>query len=267
MEALTTAPLYRNHLRPDCYTLSTLVRISSHPEEIVELLTQNPAAVTPPVLRCAIESLGNLGDPSAALMLFLQQRRYKQTSNDSNSDSLSVGRKTGDAIITALLSCPSQRLNLTAAFGDLCGKLSADVATDLLFDGQSDESKYCIRCSSKGYTLLFTHIQRSLRRLFEPVSFSSENPDYAEENSYSQRLRLAAAANLRNTRNRLFEYMKGEIIAEKSSTEWNSTEHQERNVADDENPSVELNSRLVDALVRFVVDCLLHKCFHTVFVI
>lgn len=271
--ALTTAPLCRSHLRPDCYTLSTLVRISSQPEEIVALLTQNPIAVTPPVLRCAIESLGNLGDPSAALMLFLQQQqRLKQTSSDSYPNSLPVGRKTGDAIITALLSCPSHRLNLTMTFAeDLCGKLSADAAIELLFDGQCEESKYCIRCSSKGYTLLFTHIQRSLRRLFEPASFSPREADHVEESEISQRLRLAAAANLRKNRNRLFEYMKREIIAEYSSSKENRTEHQEdtkRSLtadADDENPAVELNSRLVDALVRLIEDFVFEFVHNSVF--
>ena len=240
-----------SRLRPDCYTLSTLVRISSQPGEIVSLLTQNPSVVTSPVLRCAIESLGNLGDPSAALLLYLRHCQHQKLSNGSYFSTFPVGRKTGDAIITALLSCPNQRLNSTTAYKEFCGKLSAEVAMELLFDGQCNESKYGIRCSSKGYTLLYTHIQRSLRRLSEPFSYSSEGNGHADDidRAVLQRLRLEVAANFRKSRDRLFECMKKEIVAEISSTVGNRTAGP---VSDDENPAVELNSRLIDALVKFI---------------
>ena len=53
-----SSPSASTALLPDCYTLSTLVRVSYEPAEIVSLLASNPSAVSPPVLRCAIESLG-----------------------------------------------------------------------------------------------------------------------------------------------------------------------------------------------------------------
>ncbi|KAJ1420046.1 hypothetical protein B484DRAFT_400007 [Ochromonadaceae sp. CCMP2298] len=135
----------RFDLQPDSFTLSTLVRAASSPAEVQGLLqTARELGIlfeSPPLLRCALETLGQLGAPSQALYLaseaammqmqMQKQQRQIQKQQQIQAQGLEQGleqgieqgqeqeqeqgrelsifltERTGDALIAALLYSPS----------------------------------------------------------------------------------------------------------------------------------------------------------------
>ena len=192
---------------------------------------------------------------------------------------LTSRRKDGDAIVAALLHCPGCRINLTssaeidgipsAALTYFQGKLSAEVAFRLLLllEGDRDgQTLLPVRCSSKGYTLLATHIQRSLRRLHEvPLS-----PNQEQGQTDRLRLRQVAIASLRSSRERLFDALRADLLQERRQREaadrsgllatslgdagevalpQAQSRGSQRQQQEEGEGQLELNGRLVDALV------------------
>jgi len=150
-------------LVPDLYTYSSLIRMSTTEDDIkgiVERAARN-MKVTPPVVRCAVESLGKLGCPSAALSVSLQ---YLSSGNDS----IYASSRSGDTLITAFLYEQSFDREVNLPTDSNCTRseimsrcVRADTAAFALA-GVVDENATSIPApisiGSKGYCLLFSHL-------------------------------------------------------------------------------------------------------------
>lgn len=125
----------------DSYSYSTLIRVAKTSATVTKIIgiADSRKSLSSPLLRCAIESLGKLGDPWGAVkvagrMLTISNTPNKYNSYDESNLNLaedsyrkSLGyssvydcRASGDSLLVALLENPSNRLiSLVNNYGDM----------------------------------------------------------------------------------------------------------------------------------------------------
>lgn len=170
----------RYALYPDAASYSTLVRCGQDREEVLGLYTaaRESGIMNPPLFRCVLESLGKVSDASSALQLALRETRAGENVHMSIWNDSS----TGDALLAALLADPEQRLNsaMDTVLGLKNDQLTAaDAAFRLKLHGleAADGSRTRLVCSTKGFCLLFTFIQRGLKQQKRSSNAVSTNRD------------------------------------------------------------------------------------------
>jgi len=186
------------------YTYSTLVRMANRPADILTLLndainndnndnnnndnndnddndndndsdndnssssnSSSSSSDISPLARCAIETLGKLGNPSLAVAV-ASQYLQGNASAFSSSDS-------GDSLMVALLANPTAKLdssnstsssnsNSDSMIFETINDMTCEDASITLITG-SNTTDRSIKCSTKGFCLLFSFLQRSMRSL------------------------------------------------------------------------------------------------------
>ena len=217
-------------LSPDLYTFSSLIRMSDSEQEILDYVecAARDLKVTPPVARCAIESLGKLGCPTSALLL---SNRYL-----SGNNSVGASTRSGDTIITALLSEDSR--NTLVTFGG-SSERADNVAFSLVGIGKHrfNADNRTASCGSKGFCLLFSHL-------------------YTLSESKKDGLHRGFDADLTRIRDELWKILHSNLILSSSSQSKSTsnpnrpTEHEQPSSSTTENEKLSLNGRLGYAILR-----------------
>jgi len=217
-------------LSPDLYTFSSLIRMSDSEQEILDYVecAARDLKVTPPVARCAIESLGKLGCPTSALLL---SNRYL-----SGNNSVGASTRSGDTIITALLSEHSR--NTLVTFGGNSERAD-NVAFSLVGIGKHrfNADNTTAACGSKGFCLLFSHL-------------------YTLSESKKDGLLRGFDADLTRIRDELWNLLRSNLILSTSSrSKFTSkpnrpTEDEQQASSTTENDELSLNGRLGYAILR-----------------
>lgn len=157
---------------PDLYSYSSIVRMAESGAAITGIV--NSAAknlkVSPPLVRCAIESLGKLGCPSDAVSTALAHL--------TGNNSVFQSPRSGDTLITALLTEPDRIMALPLANGQL-QQVRADavafalsglvrgvpvwvplerVPVEGVWGVQDIDPTFTVKMGSKGMCLLFSHM-------------------------------------------------------------------------------------------------------------
>jgi len=128
-----------------------------------------------PLARCAIETLGKLGNPSLAVAVASQ---YLQGSASAFSSS-----DSGDSLMVALLANPTAKLDSSSSSSSSSDSMIFETINDMTCEDASitlitgsNTTGRSIKCSTKGFCLLFSFLQRSIRSL--PYSSSDTHKRY-----------------------------------------------------------------------------------------
>ena len=178
-------------VQPDMYTYSALVKLAESADLILSIVrraVRQKGYATPPLVRCAVESAGKLGDPALACLL---ASHYLL-----GNDSVHRCADSGDSLMVALLHCPEARLDIKSLYAAVNLTAPAEDSFDIRVHGQrcSDAAMLLleygtvaggtargIALSNKGYCLLFTYLQRRLRDLAGVTQLPSPTRALARE--------------------------------------------------------------------------------------
>ena len=216
------ALLESNNLPPDLYTYSSLIRMAEDQQEIIDIVERaaRDIKVTPPVVRCAVESLGKLGSPSTALSLSL---KYLASGNESVFES----HRSADAVITALLSETSSDQQVALPIQD---DVTARADTAAFYLAGSEDAGTAFKVGSKGFCLLFSHLY-SLSQVTRDGSVRGFD------------------ATLQDTRDKLWRRLRAGLVASTSSSKPAAMIADSASSSTD-NPDMLLNGRLSYAVLR-----------------
>lgn len=123
----------------DSYSYSTLIRAARDASTVKSILyrAESGNALSPPLLRCAIESLGKLGDPMGAVLVASKMAPKNSITKDIDSSSNTYlfrsmfdSIASADSLIIALLENPQLYLSLSNPEYDTGDVIGASGATD-----------------------------------------------------------------------------------------------------------------------------------------
>ena len=142
----------------DSYSYSSLIRTARSPATIKNILraAEKGKAVSPPLVRCAIESLGKLGDPlgEVAVASGMCERNYASRPDGRSSESYYSRRMfdssaSGDSLLVALLENPQLLLESTTQTKEGDGNAYNDIETSSMNDSHPVEGLDI--CVDKGF--------------------------------------------------------------------------------------------------------------------
>ena len=131
-------------IKPDAYTFSTRVRVSTSSQECLEILeiAKHEGSLRGPLTRCAMETIGELGSPETAYAVALKYLDSGQRINEFTS--------SGDALLAALLSTTDT--NATIEKSSTTFSPTA-VAMELIINSR-------IKYGPKGFCIVLSYFQR-----------------------------------------------------------------------------------------------------------
>mmetsp|Transcript_3708 Transcript_3708/g.8552 ORF Transcript_3708/g.8552 Transcript_3708/m.8552 type:complete len:781 (-) Transcript_3708:306-2648(-) len=148
----------------DPYTLSSMISLCISSTEIIELMNESTAPLSPPVIRSAITYLGRLGDPSQACRVF-DQFAFESNNNrvwNVLLGALSEGAKQGNIVLDmkSAVSCKRSVREGKGISSLVDGLTCADAARTLLstMNGMRDGLK-APKPNSQSYCLVASALQ------------------------------------------------------------------------------------------------------------